>query len=57
LRTVENSWHALPSMVAEWWRRRSQASLFVRDGTPTIFGPDSDETVALALSEEPLGRE
>jgi len=54
LRGIENSWRALPSMVAEWWRRRSKASLFVSDGSPTISIPDSDEAVAVRLSAEPL---
>ncbi len=57
LRAIENSWHALPSAVAEWWRLRSQASLFVRDGSPMISLPDSDGAVAVRLSAEPLARE
>ncbi len=57
LRALENAWHALPSMVAEWWRCRSQASLFVGDGSPEIFLPGSDAARAVRLSAEPLARE
>jgi len=57
LREIENSWCALPSMVAEWWRRRSQASLFVGDGSPVIVAPDADGVVALHLNANPLARE
>jgi len=57
LRAVENSWCALPSMVAEWWRSRSRASLFVRDGSPMICGPDSDAALPIRLAAEPLARE
>ncbi len=56
LRALENSWHALPSAVAEWWRHRSQASLFVADGSPVIIAPGADAAVSVRLSAEPLAR-
>ena len=57
LRALENSWHALPSAVAECWRHRSQARLFVADGSPVVIAPRADAAVSVRLSAEPLARE
>ena len=56
LRGLENCWHAQPSEVAAWWRRRSQTSLFIRGGEPVICGPDTTGSVAVRLSTEPLAQ-
>ncbi len=54
LRDLPQSWHALPSAVAHWWRRRAQMSLCVQNGEPVIMGDDTSGAVAARLSSEPL---
>ena len=56
LRDIEDGWHAQPSEVAAWWRRRSQMSLVIRNGEPVICGPDTTGSVAIRLSAEPLAQ-
>jgi peptidoglycan/xylan/chitin deacetylase (PgdA/CDA1 family) len=51
---LPESWRALPSEVARWWRRRSQMNLFIRNGRPVIAGGDIDGAAAKWLSSEPL---
>jgi peptidoglycan/xylan/chitin deacetylase (PgdA/CDA1 family) len=55
-RAMEGSWHALPSEVARWWRRRSQLELHVENGRPVIVGPNTTDAVAVRLREEPLAQ-
>ncbi len=39
LSTFRSAWRALPSEVAEWWRRRSAMTLTIENGQPLIIGP------------------
>jgi peptidoglycan/xylan/chitin deacetylase (PgdA/CDA1 family) len=55
LRTIEDSWCALPSEVARWWRRRSGLRLFMENGKPFIDGP-AEGAVAVRLSSSPLAK-
>lgn len=50
LRNFESKWCALPSEVAAWWRRRSEAALFIENRKIRIEGPDTAEIVAVPLS-------
>jgi peptidoglycan/xylan/chitin deacetylase (PgdA/CDA1 family) len=54
LRDLPQTWHALPSAVACWWRRRSQMSLYVENGQLVIQGDDTSGAVAVRLSSAPL---
>ena len=54
LSAIENSWRALPSEVAAWWRRRSELRLYLKQGTPRIEGPSPHAAVVVRLSDEPL---
>jgi hypothetical protein len=54
LGAIENSWRALPSEAAAWWRRRSELRLLVENATARIEGTQPDDAVAVRLSEEPL---
>lgn len=54
LRDLPQAWHALPSAVARWWRRRSQMSLHMENGQPIIVGRDTAGAVPVRLSKEPL---
>jgi peptidoglycan/xylan/chitin deacetylase (PgdA/CDA1 family) len=54
LAAMENAWHALPSQVAAWWRRRSRLKLKVERGLPRIEGVDAGDAAAVRLSREPL---
>jgi peptidoglycan/xylan/chitin deacetylase (PgdA/CDA1 family) len=56
LRDVESAWHALPSEIASWWRRRAAMTLAVRDDVPVIEGADIEGAVARRVSSEPLFR-
>lgn len=49
-----DAWHALPSEVAAWWKRRDEAGLVTRQGQPRIVGTDVSELVVQKLSETPL---
>lgn len=42
LSTLDSAWHALPSEVADWWKRRSAATLVVENDQPLISGPAPD---------------
>jgi peptidoglycan/xylan/chitin deacetylase (PgdA/CDA1 family) len=54
LRDIPQSWRALPSEVARWWRRRSQMTLSLENGRPVITGDDTSGAVAVRLRDEPL---
>ncbi len=54
LRDLPQAWHALPSAVAGWWRRRSRMSLSIENGQPVIKGDDTTGAVAVRFSREPL---
>jgi peptidoglycan/xylan/chitin deacetylase (PgdA/CDA1 family) len=56
LRDLPQTWRALPSTVAQWWRRRAQMSLCIENGEPMILGDDIGGAVAVRLSSEPLSR-
>jgi peptidoglycan/xylan/chitin deacetylase (PgdA/CDA1 family) len=53
LRAIQDSWCALPSEVARWWRQRSALNLFIDNGAPVIQGSAAG-AVAVRLSSEPL---
>jgi peptidoglycan/xylan/chitin deacetylase (PgdA/CDA1 family) len=56
LADLPEAWRALPSEVANWWRRRAAMTL-VTDGTqPSIRGADVSGAVVRRLSDEPLAR-
>ncbi len=50
---IEDAWHALPSQVARWWRRRAYAQLHLVEGEPRIVDRHAAATARL-LSQEPL---
>lgn len=50
---LEGAWRALPSSVAEWWRRRAKLSLYLDGEKPRIVG-ESTGAVAVRLGDEPL---
>jgi peptidoglycan/xylan/chitin deacetylase (PgdA/CDA1 family) len=54
LRDLPATWHALPSAVARWWRRRAQMTLYVENDEPVIMGDDIHGAVAVRLSSDPL---
>jgi peptidoglycan/xylan/chitin deacetylase (PgdA/CDA1 family) len=54
LRDIPQSWCALPSEVADWWRRRSKMSLSIKNGGPVITGENTTGAVAVQLGNEPL---
>jgi len=54
LRDLPETWQALPSAVARWWRQRAQMSLCLNNGQPVIMGDDTSGAVAVRLSSEPL---
>lgn len=54
LRAIESSWCALPSQVADWWKRRSALELLVKDDKPLITGYNAAGAAARRLSSEPL---
>jgi hypothetical protein len=56
LRDLPSAWHALPSTVARWWRRRTQMHLCTENGQPVIVGGDVAGAAAVRLGSEPLGR-
>jgi hypothetical protein len=51
---LPQTWHALPSAVAGWWRRRARMSLCVESGQPVVSGDDISGAAAVRLSSEPL---
>lgn len=55
LRTIDNSWCALPSDVARWWRRRAALTLSVEHGQPVIHGSAAG-AVAVRVGTEPLAQ-
>jgi peptidoglycan/xylan/chitin deacetylase (PgdA/CDA1 family) len=54
LRDIPQSWRALPSEVAQWWRRRSQMKLQMENGRAVINGDESSTAAVVAFPEEPL---
>jgi peptidoglycan/xylan/chitin deacetylase (PgdA/CDA1 family) len=54
LRDLPQSWHALPSAVARWWRRRGRMRLTIENGCPRIAGEEISGALAVRLSDEPL---
>lgn len=56
LSTLQSAWRALPSEVADWWRRRTAMTLTVEGDKPMICGPDTTGAIARRLSAEPLAR-
>jgi peptidoglycan/xylan/chitin deacetylase (PgdA/CDA1 family) len=54
LAALPQSWRALPSEVAAWWRRRASLDLYVHAGKPIITGSDTTGASARLLSTEPL---
>lgn len=52
---IQNAWRALPSQVAQWWRKRTEAELHIVDGQPTV-GSRHAAIVPRLLSQEPLAR-
>ncbi len=52
---IENAWRALPSQVAQWWRRRTCAELHIMDGQPMVRRGHAGIAPRL-LSQEPLAR-
>ncbi|MGH7986047.1 MAG: hypothetical protein ACREQX_07150 [Candidatus Binataceae bacterium] len=56
LREIESAWHAQPSEIAAWWRRRSAMTLTVDNDVPVIEGADSAGATARRISSEPLFR-
>ncbi len=54
LSALESSWRALPSEVADWWRRRGAFKLLVKDDRPLITGRNTTGAVARRLSSERL---
>jgi hypothetical protein len=49
-----DAWHALPSEIAAWWRRRDEATLAISHGEPHVVGPDVSGLVIQKLSETPI---
>ncbi len=56
LKDMEGAWHALPSEVATWWRQRSQMTLAIQKGIPTVQGLARERAVIRQLSDEPLAK-
>jgi peptidoglycan/xylan/chitin deacetylase (PgdA/CDA1 family) len=54
LRDFPDAWHALPSDVANWWRRRSRMKLCIEGGQVVIKGDNTSGAVAVRLSDHPL---
>ena len=50
------AWHALPSEVAAWWRRRAQSALVLVDGAWVIRGPAAADAVVAWSSPLKTGR-
>lgn len=50
----EQSWRALPSEAAAWWRQRAQLRLTMEAGRPVVSGAGSERASVRRLSEEPL---
>lgn len=51
---LDRAWRALPSQVADWWRRRAAMQLMLDKSGPHLVGPDIRGAVIRRLSEEPL---
>jgi peptidoglycan/xylan/chitin deacetylase (PgdA/CDA1 family) len=56
LSDLRSAWHALPSEVAAWWRRRAGLSLVTRNNRLEITGGDSTDAMVKPVSSEPLLR-
>lgn len=56
LGSLPSAWRALPSEVADWWRRRAVMTLTIENGAPAISGSDTTGAIARPLSSEPLAR-
>ncbi len=52
---IDKAWRALPSEVAQWWRRRAGAQLHVIDGRPMV-NVGCGTIAPRLLSQEPLAR-
>jgi peptidoglycan/xylan/chitin deacetylase (PgdA/CDA1 family) len=51
---LQQAWRALPSQVADWWRRRAAMQLTMEQDGPRLSGADTRGAVIRQLSEEPL---
>jgi hypothetical protein len=56
LSDIEHPWRAVPSQVAQWWRKRALMRLEIRNCEPSIEGPDTGDAALRRLSDEPLAR-
>jgi hypothetical protein len=50
LQAFESKWCALPSEAAAWWRRRSDATLYLEGQNVRIEGPDTAGIVAVPIN-------
>jgi peptidoglycan/xylan/chitin deacetylase (PgdA/CDA1 family) len=54
LAQIDSAWRALPSQVAQWWRRRAAAELHLAGGRPVIEWDQGARASARLVSQEPL---